>query len=189
VVDAAADGSWDSPWASDDPRPLVLASFSTTYMGQHDLAERTVEALAELPVRGLLTTGPAIESAHLSPPENVHIRDFVPHAAVLPETSLVITHAGLGTVHAALAAGVPLVCMPDGRDQNDTAARVVFHGAGVRTGRGSSARKLRRVVDEALGDVSLKEGAERMARAFAGEDGAARAVEELESLASRGRPA
>jgi UDP:flavonoid glycosyltransferase YjiC (YdhE family) len=32
----------------------------------------------------------------------------------------------------ALAAGVPLVCMPMGRDQNDNAARVVARGVGLR---------------------------------------------------------
>jgi UDP:flavonoid glycosyltransferase YjiC (YdhE family) len=32
----------------------------------------------------------------------------------------------------ALAAGVPLVCLPMGRDQEDTAARVTLSGSGVR---------------------------------------------------------
>jgi UDP:flavonoid glycosyltransferase YjiC (YdhE family) len=182
VLDPGPPGSWDSPWRADDPRPLVLASFSTTYMDQQDLARITVEALAGLPVRALVTTGPAIDATRLSAADNVEVRQRVPHAAVLPEADLVITHAGMGTVHAALAAGVPLVCMPGGRDQNDVAARVVFHGAGIRTGRGASAAKLRRIVSQALADHSLRDAAERMASAFAGHDGAARAADELERL-------
>jgi MGT family glycosyltransferase len=183
VLDAGGAGSWDSPWDADDDRPLVLASFSTTYMDQGDLAGRTVEALAELPVRGLLTTGPAIDAAAISAPANVEVREFVPHAAVLPDAGLVITHAGLGTVHAALAAGVPLVCIPDGRDQDDNAARVVFGGAGVRAKRRVGPGKLQSVVAAALADASLKQGAARMAEDFAGRDGAAFAAAELESLA------
>jgi MGT family glycosyltransferase len=183
VIGATSPGSWDSPWPSDDVRPLVLVSLSTTYMDQQGLAQRAIEALGELPVRALFTTGPAIDGGSLPRPDNVEIRDFVPHASVLPETSLVITHAGLGTVHAALAAGVPLVCIPCGRDQDDIAARVVFHRAGVRISQRASRRKLQRIVGQALADPSLRKGAERMADAFAGRDGATRAADELESLA------
>ena len=151
-------------------------------MDQSDLARRAVAALAELPVRGLVTTGPAIDPAGLPPAENVEVREFVPHSAVLPEASAAITHAGLGTVHAALAAGVPLVCIPDGRDQPDTAARVVHHGAGVRVGPGASAEKLGRAVEKVLGDPSYKRSAEHLAEVFAREDGATRAAEEIEAL-------
>ena len=91
----------------------------------------------------------------------------------------------MGTVHAALAAGVPLVCMPGGRDQDDVAARVVFHEAGVRVSQGASAAKLRRAVERALGDESLRAGAARFAREFEGQDGAANAADELEELAGR----
>lgn len=183
VVERTPAEAWESPWAPDDPRPLVLASFSTTFMDQDELARRTVAALGRLPVRGLLTTGPAIDPAALDPPQNVAVRPFVPHAAVLPEASLVITHGGLGTVHAALAAGVPLLCIPHGRDQDDVAARVVFRGAGIRARRTVRAGKLQRLVSDALGDASLREGAARLARAFADEDGAALSADALEALA------
>ena len=184
MVDAAPPGAWDSPWDAGDERPLVVASFSTTYMAQQELAGRTVEALGELPVRGLVTAGPAIDAAALPRRENVEVREFVPHAAVLPEASLVVTHSGMGTVHAALAAGVPLVCIPHGRDQDDVAARVVFHGAGIRVGRNAKRAELQRAIGETLADSSYTDAAKRMAAAFAGEgDGATRAAEQLESLA------
>jgi UDP:flavonoid glycosyltransferase YjiC (YdhE family) len=104
-----------------------------------------------------------------------------------PRASLAVTHAGLGTVHAALAAGVPLVCIPDGRDQGDNAARVVAAGAGVRVRRRVSSSTLRRTIFAALEDGSLTEGAARLADAFAREDGAVGAVDELEALGSAGR--
>jgi MGT family glycosyltransferase len=175
---------WDSPWPPDDARPLVLASFSTTFQDQRDLAEAVLAALGELPVRGLLTTGPALDLAGDPVPANVEIREFVPHAAVLGEADLVVTHAGLGTVHAALRAGVPMVCVPDGRDQTDNAARVVAAGAGVRLGRRASASKLRNAIATALEDSSLREGAGRLAAAFSREDGVARSVAEIEALTS-----
>jgi MGT family glycosyltransferase len=183
IMDAAPAAAWDSPWADDDDRPLVIASFSTTFMDQQDLARRTVEALGALPVRGLVTTGPAIDGAALPRAANVEIRAFVPHAAVLPHADLMVTHAGLGTVHAALSAGVPLVCIPHGRDQDDVTARVVFHGAGVRAKRNVTPPKLAEVVSGALADPAHAAGAQRMGEVFRQEDGAARAADELESLA------
>ena len=165
----------------DDP-PLVLASFSTTFMDQRDLLARAIDALGDLPVRGVVTTGPSVGPGELPSRGNVEVRDYVPHAEVLPRARLVVTHAGLGTVHAALAHGVPLVCVPGGRDQSDVAARVVAAGAGLRTGR----RRLRAAIERALQDPSLAAGARRMADAFARHDGAARAADELEALATSG---
>ena len=183
AFEATPGAMWESPWPADDTRPLVLASFSTTFMDQGDLAARAIEALGALPVRALMTTGPALATAALPRPDNVELRDFVPHLAVLSEADVVMTHAGMGTVHSALAAGVPLVCVPQGRDQNDVAARVVHHGAGVRTGPGASPRKLREAVSSVLADPSYQRAAERFAEQFARQDGAARAADELEAFA------
>jgi MGT family glycosyltransferase len=163
-------------------QPQVLISFSTTYMRQQDLAQRALDAVGGLPVRGLLTTGPAIDADRLSAPGNVEVRDFVSHAAVLPETALVICHAGMGTVHAALSHGVPLVCIPCGRDQNDVAARVVFRGAGVRVAAGASTTRIRRAASKVLADPSYALAARRLSTAMAADCGASRAVEALEAL-------
>lgn len=187
VLAPARRTGWHSPWPAGHPDPLVLASFSTTYQNQRGLAARTLLALADLPVRGLLTTGPALDLAGLEVPPHVVVRDFVPHAAVLPEASAVVTHAGLGTVHAALAAGVPLVCLPHGRDQNDNAARVVHAGAGVRLGRGADPRRLRRAIATVLDDRGMRAAAGRLGSALRAQDGATRAADELESVAC-GRP-
>lgn len=178
-----ATAHWESPWPAGDERPLVVASFSTTYMDQQDLAERTAEALAELPVRGLLTAGRAIDPSRLPAASNVEVREFVPHSAVFGEASLVVTHAGMGTVHAALAAGVPLLCIPDGRDQNDIAVRVAAHGAGARVRRNARTPAIRRAIEAALADDSLRREAERIGQVLRSEDGAARSANELEAVA------
>ena len=185
AVESTAAGPWESPWPADDPRPLVVASLSTTFMDQQALAGRVVEALGGLPVRGLFTAGPAIDAAALPRFENVEIRDFVPHAAVLPEADLLISHTGMGTVHASLASGVPIVCMPGGRDQDDVTARVVFRGAGVRVAQSAKPEKLRRTISAALADPGLRHAAERLGGAMSGRAGAEVAADELEALAGR----
>jgi MGT family glycosyltransferase len=173
---------WESLWPSENSDPLVLISFSTSYMNQRALAQRVLDAVAGLRVRALLTAGPALDPSQLRIPDNARSVAFVSHRTVLPHAALVITHAGWQTVNAALADGVPLVCIPDGRDQPDNAARVVVAHAGVRVSKKSSPEKLRRVISRALEDQSIKQGARAMAAALARSDGATVIANELERL-------
>ncbi len=173
---------WESPWPSENADRLVLISFSTSYMNQRALAQRVLDAVAGLRVRALLTAGPALDPSQLRIPGNARSVAFVSHRTVLPHAALVITHAGWQTVNAALADGVPLVCIPDGRDQPDNAARVVVAHAGVRVSKKSSPEKLRRVISQALEDQSIKQGARAMAGALARSNGATVIANELERL-------
>jgi UDP:flavonoid glycosyltransferase YjiC (YdhE family) len=90
----------------------------------------------------------------------------VPHQSVLPHASLVVSHCGHGTTMKALAAGVPLVCIPMGRDQFDTAARVVEAGAGVRLRTNASATRMREAVMQVLGDDRYRANAAHLATAI-----------------------
>ena len=173
---------WSSPWPPENSDPLILVSFSTSYMNQDALVQRVLDAVDGLKARVLFTTGPAIDGAQLRIPANTRLEAFVPHRAILPQVDLVITHAGWQTVNAALSCGVPLVCIPDGRDQPDNAIRVVSVGAGVRVDKKASRSKIRRVIEQALQDPSLKRHAELMAKALSRDDGALRTAEALEVL-------
>jgi UDP:flavonoid glycosyltransferase YjiC (YdhE family) len=179
---------WCSPWPPENADPLILVSFSTSYMNQNALAQRVLAAVEGLKARVLFTTGPAIDVAQLRVPANTKTEQFVPHRAVLPKASLVITHAGWQTVNAALSCGVPLVCIPDGRDQPDNAVRVRAVGAGVRVSKRASIGKIRRVIEQALVDPSLKRGAELMATALSRRDGTLTTVRALEVLAKSNDP-
>ena len=185
-----SDETWTSPWPTGDDRPLVVISLSTTYMRQEDLAARILEAVAELPVRAVLTAGPALDTSALTPGDNTVVVPFVPHRAVLPEASLMVTHAGWGSINASLSCGVPLVCIPCGRDQPDGARRVEAAGAGVIVPKSASARRIRDDIARALADDRLRQGAARMATALGQQDGAATAVREIVDVVDRnGAPA
>jgi MGT family glycosyltransferase len=179
-----SDGSWSSPWPDDDGRPLVVISLSTTYMRQEDLARRVLGAVAELPVRALFTAGPALDGAALTTGSNTFVSSFVPHRDVFPHASLVVTHAGWGTVNAALSCGAPLVCIPCGRDQPDGARRVADAGAGVIVSKSASSARIRAAVAKALDDPRLRDGAARMASALGRQDGADAAVREIVDVAA-----
>jgi MGT family glycosyltransferase len=168
-----------------DDRPLILVALSTTYQAQEDLLGRVVTALGTLGVRGLVTTGPAVRPPP-DVPVNVQVRAWVPHAEVLPRASLVITHAGMGTVMAAMAYGVPMICLPMGRDQDGNAARVERLGAGRVLPAGSPAAVIAAAVRSALADPGLADGARRQAAIIRADTAADRAVAELEALALSG---
>lgn len=165
--------------AGDGPR--VLVGLSTTYQGQEELLGAAVEALGRLDVRAIVTTTRAIDPASLDAPANVAVHEHVPHGLLLPSTDLVVTHAGMGTVSAALHHGVPLVCSPLDRDQPLNAARVEALGAGVTAGPGDLGAAIERV----LGDPSYAEAAGRLARASRDEGGPDAAAADLELLLDR----
>jgi MGT family glycosyltransferase len=178
------DPAWAQPWSpppGDDP--LVLVGFSSTYMEQLDPLRRVVAALGELPVRGLVTLGPALEPGALAAPPNVTVVPTAPHAQVLPHTAAVVTHGGHGTTIKALAAGVPTLVMPMGRDQPDTGARVAAAGAGLVLKRSAKPDAIRDAVARLLRDPGFTQGARRIADAIAADTATDRAVAELEQLA------
>ena len=105
--------------------PLVLVALSSTFQDQGDCLQRIVDGLGTLPVRGIVTTGPALDPAQIRAPANVTVVAAAPHSEVLRDAAAVVTHGGHGTVVRTLAADVPMVVLHHGRDQADNAARVV----------------------------------------------------------------
>jgi UDP:flavonoid glycosyltransferase YjiC (YdhE family) len=178
--------TWSPPWPTEDIRPLVAVAFSTTYQAHEDVLARTVEAIGDLPVKAVVSTG-SLE-LNVVPP-NVHAASYVPHDRLMPLADVVITHAGLGTVHAALAHGRPLLCLPMGRDQLDNAARVVRRGAGIRLAPKASPAKIRAAVQRMLDDGRFAAAARRLQTAMALDDSATVGPDFLVNLAEAGRTA
>ena len=186
-LDDADGGSWEHPWTDADKRPLVLVSLSSTVMGQEGLLQRAADALGQLPVHALVTTGPAVDPAVIRAPQNVSVRRWARHADVLPYCAAVVTHGGHGTVLKALAAAVPLVIAPLGRDQPDNAARVIRAGAGLRVRRTADIATLQRAIGRVLDDHRYRDAARHMAEILAAERDDELVVDELERAAAEPR--
>lgn len=174
--------AWQPPWPEKDARPLVVVGMSTTYQAHEGLLENIAKALGTLPVRAVIATGKGISMPKRY--DNVHVEPYVPHARLLPDADVVVTHAGHGTTIAALAHGVPLVCLPVGRDQPDIAARVVWHGAGTRLSARSKPTRIARAINQVLSDDTYRRSARKLADAIAAEGTQLRGAEALEQLAS-----
>jgi MGT family glycosyltransferase len=169
--------SWEPPG-----HPLVLISFSTTYMRQEDALRRAFEAVGSLEAHAVCTLGNALGREALHSPANVIILDWLPHGAVLPHAAAVVTHAGHSTIMAALAHGVPLVCMPMGRDQNANAARIAALGAGRAISNDAPSAEIREALRDVLSNESYRNAARRMAALITDLGRGERAVMELEAL-------
>jgi UDP:flavonoid glycosyltransferase YjiC (YdhE family) len=117
------------------PDPLVYISFGSV-VGRlpigATLYRATMDAVADLPVRAVLTTGRARDVADLGPiPPSVRVEDWVDQDAVLAQASLVVGHGGAGTTFGALRHGVPLVVLPVMADQPTNGLLVQRAGAGL----------------------------------------------------------
>jgi UDP:flavonoid glycosyltransferase YjiC (YdhE family) len=137
-------------------RPFVLVSLSSMFQGQESTLRNICEAVSVLPIEVLVTTGRGIAPDALPLSGHMEARSYVPHDAVLPSVDLVVTHAGFGTVMYSAGAGKPTLCLPNGRDQNDNAARVEALGLGRMLSPDAPPAAIRRAVMDMLGDEALR---------------------------------
>jgi UDP:flavonoid glycosyltransferase YjiC (YdhE family) len=98
-------------------------------------------------------------------------------------TAAVVTHAGHASTLRPLMAGVPLVCMPLGRDQPDNAARVTERGAGLRLHPEATAEEIASALRRVLYDPSYRQAARALGARIAIDAGARSAENELTDLA------
>jgi MGT family glycosyltransferase len=173
---------WQQPWPATNHDPLVLVGFSSTFQDQAPLLRRVIEALSTMRVRAVVTVGQMIDASQLQSTDNVAVVPSAPHEPILREASLTVTHGGHGTVIKSLAAGVPMVCIPMGRDQDDNAARVVHHGAGVRLSTRASTVRIASAVHDVLSGPHYQTAAQRLAAAITDESSHADLALRIEAL-------
>jgi UDP:flavonoid glycosyltransferase YjiC (YdhE family) len=136
------DPAWDEPpgdlsdwWPGRETEPLLYVTFGSvagSFPQALPVYGVAMQAVAELPVRVLLTVGRELDLDALPPaPENVRVERWVPQQDVLGHAAAALVHGGSGSTLGALAAGVPLAVMPLFADQPQNARRVAEVGAGV----------------------------------------------------------
>ena len=142
-----------------------------------------LDAVGSLPVRALLTLGPAVAVDSVSAPDNVVVRSSAPHDLVLPHMAAVLGHGGLSTIMSALSCGVPLVCVPQGREQPLNAGRVEATGVGRALDQHASPAEIAKALDEVIRDPSFRGAAAGFAASIAALGSGAVATRLVEDLA------
>ena len=179
---------WEPPAAEAEPPPgedpLILVAPSTAQDHEHRLLRAAVTGLAREPVRVLAAWNRRPLTRPLPVPANARLVEWLSYARTMPRCSLVICHAGHGTMVRALASGCPVLAVPAAGDMNENAARLDWAGAGVRLPwRLLSPATLRLAVRRALCEPALARRARELGEWAAGHDGAERAAELVEALA------
>ena len=180
-------------WWPGDLRPLVYVTFGSVAPTMDlfpGLYRATIDALATLPVRVLVTVGRDRDPAELGPlPAAVRVERWIPQSDVMPHVAAMVCHGGSGTVTMGLAAGVPMVVVPLFADQPWNAERVAVLGAGIAVEGGpDAAPALGEAVHRVLADPSYRGVAERVAtqmRALPPVAAAVDAVRELIAASAR----
>ena len=109
-----------------DGGPLVLVTTGTSVQDPGLLAD-LAGSVANAGYTALVT----VEPGTLPGTPGAHEIGFVPLARLLSQVNAVVSTGGMGTVQAALAAGLPMVLRPVQADQPWNALRVASAGAGV----------------------------------------------------------
>ncbi|MGH8018307.1 MAG: glycosyltransferase [Opitutaceae bacterium] len=122
-----------------------------------------------------------------APANAPHIKVLGPmsHDQLFAHASVVIHHGGAGTTASVLFAGKPHLIVPHIADQSFFADEVRRLGCGLRLKKRSWPEALTGSVDRVLADRSLIANAQRARQTLATEDGAARAIEQIEGCVRR----
>jgi MGT family glycosyltransferase len=179
--------NWSPPqpapdWLGEMADPLVLVTCSTERQRDKRLLHVALEAL---PAAGMsvIGTSAAHDPAGFAQPPGSRVERFVSHEAVLGRAACVVCHGGMGITQKALAAEIPVVVVPIGRDQLDVARRVELAGAGVRL----SPRRLTAdtLLDAVRSATGARAGARRVSEAFVEAGGETAAADAIERIADR----
>jgi MGT family glycosyltransferase len=183
---------WDGV---DESKPLIYCSFGSQchqYEQSEGLFRAIIEAMRERPGWQLiLSVGPYLNMSDFQPiPENVLLVKWAPQLEMLERASIMITHGGLGGVKEAIFFGVPMIVFPCRWDQPHNAARVVYHGIGVRGNiNDASVEQIHSLIDAVDKDPMFKSRVDAMSRAFREIENSGVGVSAVEKIISDSRSA
>jgi UDP:flavonoid glycosyltransferase YjiC (YdhE family) len=151
---------WDPMRA--DPKPKVFVSLGSS--GPLRAFPALLKALSKLPVAVVVSTsgrslpgiGPGMYAASL-----------LPFTETAGQASVVVSHGGSGGLYPAIAAGTPVLGIPENADQQLSTAFLEDNGAGlgVRVEEASPSR-LRRALERLLFDPQYRRSAQHWAAVF-----------------------
>lgn len=171
----------------DDDRPVVHVTQGTLDNQDFSVLVRpTIDALAGADVHVVVSTCRRPIEAVGPVPANTRVAEFLPYAALLPRTDVMVTNGGFGGVLQALTHGVPLIVAGASEDKPEVAARVAHFGMGIdlRTGR-PAAERVADAVHRILRDQAWRRRTRALATLMAGYDAIGSVEDELAQAVAR----
>lgn len=124
-------GTWARPATAEH---VLLVSLGSAYTHRPEFYRQCLAAFGELPGwHVVLQIGKYTDPGELGTiPTNVEVHPWVPQRAILEQADAFVTHAGMGGSAEGLAAGVPMIAVPQGAEQAMNADRLVALGVARR---------------------------------------------------------
>jgi zeaxanthin glucosyltransferase len=121
-------------------------------------------AISETKFYFIIALGQGKKATIKNMPGNVYIADGIPQKFVLKNTDLMINHGG-GSINEAAYSGVPMLVFPinDVWDFNGNAARVVYHGLGLKASLTNTTENINLLIKRVIYGVKFQENAKQKA--------------------------
>ncbi len=163
--------------------PVVFATLGTLFNRVPGQFENILAALKDEPLELIVALGRDRDPADFGEqPSNVHLERYIPQSLLFAYCDLIVSHAGSGTILAALEYGLPLVNLPIFADQPENAALCAELGVGLTVPLEERTPELiRAAVQKVLADPSYR----NKARQIQAEMRALPGMEEVISLFER----
>jgi zeaxanthin glucosyltransferase len=158
----------DFPWENiDDNKVLIYCSLGT-HIEYYTYAHHFLRIIADVAKNTpdfcfIISAGKNTKKLKSMAPSNLIAVDKTPQLEVLKRARLMITNGGLGTVKECILNEVPMIVFPCKFDQPGNAARVVYHGIGLKGNiKKITSFDLSKMIDKILKDESFNKNIRQM---------------------------
>jgi MGT family glycosyltransferase len=124
----SAFGTWTAP---DNGKPLLYSSLGTAFNNWPEYYPILFDAVRDLDINVFAALGAIDPESLTDVPANVELGKMVPQLDILSQSSVFITHAGMGGTGEAIYYGVPMIAIPQMDEQAITARQIEKTGLGV----------------------------------------------------------
>jgi zeaxanthin glucosyltransferase len=181
-------------WLAED-KPIVLCALGSLVAVRaapkvSGFFQMFLDAIRQRPsIQAVVAIGPHLKTEEFNCPENALLVPYVPQIEVLKRCAAMVGHGGFSSVKEAIFMGVPMLLVPLFYDEPGNAARVVYHGLGLRLDfEKVSPAALGSSIDKLLNDRSFRSNARRTSQAFVEIEQRSPACEIIENMLAGRNP-
>ncbi|WP_342417825.1 macrolide family glycosyltransferase [Paenibacillus sp. FSL R10-2782] len=162
---------------------VLYISMGTVLDHVEDFFNTCIEAFSDFEGMVVIAAGEKADFTKINPaPEHFIISPYVPQLEVLRHADVFITHGGMNSVNEGIHFNVPLVVLPQDKDQPMVAQRLTELQAGYRiTKEHINAHSLREAVHEVISNAAYKKGIQKINDSFQQSGGTEEALAKIDA--------
>ncbi|MFD1990483.1 macrolide family glycosyltransferase [Paenibacillus nicotianae] len=162
---------------------VLYISMGTVLDHTEQFFNTCIEAFTDFNGIVIIATGEKVDATKInSAPEHIMILPYVPQLEVLQHTDVFITHGGMNSVNEGIHFNVPLVVLPQDKDQPMVAQRLTELQAGYRITKDQiNVQSLKEAVQEVLSNPLYKKGIQAINESFQHTGGPQEALDRIDA--------